>query len=419
MMDLRFNRVSKKYRIRRGAEPDNSQHPVISKLLSIRRRSQEFWALRDVSFEVKRGEALGIIGPNGAGKSTILKLLSNITTPTTGEITIGGRLSALIEVGSGFHPELTGRENIYLSGLILGMRRREIGLKLNSIIDFAGVSQFIDTPVKRYSSGMYVRLGFSIAAHLEADILLLDEVLAVGDAAFQAKCLGRVNDLKEEGKTIVFISHDLSSVEKVCDRAVLLERGEITASGSTQDVIKAYINGATKSIGPASSEKQSPEARLAEITSVSFYRGDQLDDSGLYTGYPVTVRVNYTAVEAVTDVVITLFFFSHGDRVHCQMTTENSGERVSLEPGSGAIEFHCDELGLPPGSYYIGVVIKRCGAQEGDDIDWKPCHTTISVNPGKSICGRFHMAHSWRFIEKENASDDRLETSLDEIASRV
>jgi homopolymeric O-antigen transport system ATP-binding protein len=419
MMDLRFDRVSKKYRIRQGAEPGAARYPVISRLLSVRRRSEDFWALRNVSFEVKRGEALGIIGANGAGKSTILKLLSNITTPTTGEIMIGGRLSSLIEVGSGFHPELTGRENIYLSGLILGMRRREISLKLNSIIDFAGVSQFIDTPVKRYSSGMYVRLGFSIAAHLEADILLLDEVLAVGDAAFQAKCIERVNDLKEGGKTIVFISHDLGSVEKICDRALLLERGEITASGSTQDVIKAYINGSTKLAAPVPSENQSPNARSAEITSVNFYNEEQVDGSGLYTGYPVTVCVNYTAVEPVKDVVFTLFFFSHGDRVHCQMTTENSGEQVSLEPGSGAIEFHCDELGLPPGSYYVGVVIKRCGAPEGDDIDWKPCHTTIRVDPGKSICGRFHMAHTWRFIEKQNADDDCLEASLNEIASRV
>ena len=218
MIDIRFDRVSKKYLIRREHERRDLPRSFKARFKSFRRRSEQFWALRDVSFEVKRSEALGIIGPNGAGKSTILKLLSNITAPTSGEVGIRGRLSALIEVGSGFHPELTGRENVFLSGSILGMRRREISEKLESIIDFAEVRQFIDTPVKRYSSGMYVRLGFSIAAHLHPDILLLDEVLAVGDAAFQAKCVKRISELKKSGTTIVFISHDLTSVELLCNQ---------------------------------------------------------------------------------------------------------------------------------------------------------------------------------------------------------
>ncbi|HEX8090483.1 MAG TPA: ABC transporter ATP-binding protein, partial [Blastocatellia bacterium] len=304
MTDLRFDRVSKKYRIRGGAYAGASRQAAIGKLLSARRRSEEFWALRDVSFEVKRGEALGIIGPNGAGKSTILKLLSSITTPTAGEITIAGSLSALIEVGSGFHPELTGRENIYLSGLILGMRRRQISRKLDSIVDFAGVGQFIDTPVKRYSSGMYVRLGFSIAAHLEADILLLDEVLAVGDAAFQAKCHKRIDDLKEEGRTIVFISHDLGSVEKVCDRALLLERGEITTGGSPQDVIKAYLNGSATSTRPRSTATRAREVQPAEITSVSFHEAERAEARGLQTGHPAIVRVAYTGAEPIANVTL-------------------------------------------------------------------------------------------------------------------
>src|ERR1044071_8549252 len=219
MIDPQLKKVSKKYRIRRDADGGAS---VVRKLLSLRRRKEDFWALKDVSFEVKRAEALGIIGHNGAGKSTILKLLSRITTPTNGEIMINGRLSALIEVGSGFHPELTGRENIYLNGSILGMRRREITRKLDSIVDFAGVRQFIDTPVKRYSSGMYVRLGFAIAAFLDPDILLLDEVLAVGDAAFQAQCLQRIGELKRMETTISFISHDLGAVERLCDRVLLM-----------------------------------------------------------------------------------------------------------------------------------------------------------------------------------------------------
>src|SRR6187397_2762101 len=208
MIDLKLQDISKKYRIRRETDA-GARSSVLAKLLSIRRRKEDFWALKQINFEVPRGEALGIIGHNGAGKSTILKLLSRITTPTTGEIMINGRLSALIEVGSGFHPELTGRENIYLNGSILGMLRREITKKLDRIVDFAELRQFIDTPVKRYSSGMYVRLGFSIAAHLDPDILLLDEVLAVGDASFQRKCIQRITELKKNGTTIVFISHDL------------------------------------------------------------------------------------------------------------------------------------------------------------------------------------------------------------------
>ena len=234
---INFEHVSKRYRVYR--ESENGNQPLLRRVLRAGTNS-DFWAVNDVSFTVARGEALGIIGHNGAGKSTILKLLYNITRPTRGEITIDGKLSALIEVASGFHPELTGRENVYLNGSLLGMRRAEITAKLPSIIEFAGVAPFIDTPVKRYSTGMYLRLGFAIAAHLEADILLLDEVLAVGDANFQAKCINRVTELKRAGKTIVFVSHNLSAVENLCDRALLLDHGRVITSGAPKAVIAEY-----------------------------------------------------------------------------------------------------------------------------------------------------------------------------------
>jgi lipopolysaccharide transport system ATP-binding protein len=240
MIDLKFDHVSKRYRIHHESEEESARNPLLRKARRLLGWRQDFWALRDVSFEVKRGEALGIIGSNGAGKSTILKLVSSITAPTNGEITICGRLAALIEVASGFHPELTGRENAYLNGALLGMQRREITKKLDSIVDFAGVSQFIDTPVKRYSSGMYLRLGFAIAAHLDPDILLLDEVLAVGDAAFQIKCMQRIRKLKQGGTTILFVSHNLSSVETLCDRVLLVDHGQIHSSGPPRDVIAEY-----------------------------------------------------------------------------------------------------------------------------------------------------------------------------------
>src|SRR2546426_6155115 len=235
MIDIKFDNVSKRYKLR--ANGDGARRWYRRGLMQ---RSSNMLALRNVSFQVREGEALGIVGHNGADKTTILKLLSSITAPTRGEITIRGRLAALVEVSSGFHPELTGMENIYLHGAMLGMRRSEIRRKLDSIVEFSGVGRYIEVPVKRYSSGMYVRLGFAIAAHLDPDILLLDEVLAVGDAAFQAKCLDRITELRKDGRTLVFISHDLAAVESLCDRVFLLRQGEVYKSGSARDVISEY-----------------------------------------------------------------------------------------------------------------------------------------------------------------------------------
>lgn len=202
---------------------------------------EEFWALKDVSFEVKQGDRVGIIGRNGAGKSTLLKILSRITEPTTGSIRIRGRVASLLEVGTGFHPELSGRENIFLNGAILGMSRQEIKSKFDEIVDFAEIDRFLDTPVKRYSSGMYVRLAFAVAAHLEPEILIVDEVLAVGDAAFQKKCLGKMEDVSaNDGRTVLFVSHNMNAITTLCTRAVMLESGEIAASGTAYDVINFY-----------------------------------------------------------------------------------------------------------------------------------------------------------------------------------
>lgn len=201
-----------------------------------------FWALKDISFDVEEGEVIGIIGRNGAGKSTLLKVLSKITQPTTGRIEINGRVASLLEVGTGFHPELTGRENIYLNGTLLGMSRKEVADKLEEIVEFSGVRKFIDTPVKHYSSGMYVRLAFSVAAHLEPEILIIDEVLAVGDAEFQAKCLGKMKDVAGEGRTVIFVSHDLAAVENLCHKVIFLEEGKIVATGGTKEMIDLYMS---------------------------------------------------------------------------------------------------------------------------------------------------------------------------------
>jgi lipopolysaccharide transport system ATP-binding protein len=203
--------------------------------------ASEFWALRDVSFDVQPGEVVGIIGRNGAGKSTLLKILSRITEPTSGEIRVRGRIASLLEVGTGFHPELSGRENIFLNGAILGMTKAEIRAKFDEIVDFAGVEQFIDTPVKRYSSGMYVRLAFAVAAHLEPEILIVDEVLAVGDAEFQKKCLGKMKDVAGHGRTILFVSHNMPTVVNLCGKCIFLENGQLVTSGFTKDVVQGYL----------------------------------------------------------------------------------------------------------------------------------------------------------------------------------
>jgi lipopolysaccharide transport system ATP-binding protein len=210
---------------------------------------EEFWALKDVSFEVKRGEVLGIIGRNGAGKSTLLKILSRITSPTLGRITLNGRVASLLEVGTGFHPELTGRENIFLNGAILGMRRNEIRRKFDEIVEFSGVEKFIDTPVKRYSSGMYVRLAFAVPAHLEPEILVLDEVLAVGDAEFQKKCLGKMKDVAGQGRTVIFVSHNMAAVQNLCSSALMLRGGTVALQGSVADVTNKYLSAGVESTG--------------------------------------------------------------------------------------------------------------------------------------------------------------------------
>lgn len=398
MIDLRFEGVSKVYRVRQQAAPDEGAHPLVRKWRALTARKQEFFALRDVSFGVGRGEAVGIIGHNGAGKSTILKLLSNITAPTSGEITITGRLSALIEVGSGFHPELTGRENVYLSGSILGMRRAEISSKLDQIVDFAGVRQFIDTPVKRYSSGMYVRLGFSIAAHLEPDILLLDEVLAVGDASFQQKCLERIDELKRAGTTIVFISHDLGAVERLCDRVLLMHKGELAAEGAAREVIRRYEETGARFRPSAPRHGQDAHTMTKEVELVGFAFRDAAgrETTAVRTGDAFTARVEYFARERVADAVVGVFLYAEDGELACQLTTEGDGPRVTIEEGAGAVEFSCAEMGLQPGRYYVDLAVE----QYPKVVDWQYHCASLLVEAGRSVRGRFYMPHGWRLVAR-------------------
>ena len=400
MIDLKFDEVSKRYRIRQTDDSD-IQNPVLRKLNAWRGRNTDFWAVRDVSFEVQRGEALGIIGHNGAGKSTILKLLSNITTPTSGEITINGRLAALIEVGSGFHPELSGRENIYLNGSILGMTRREITKKLDDIIEFAGVRDFIDTPVKRYSSGMYVRLGFSIAAHLDPDILLLDEVLAVGDAAFQAKCLQRIKELENRGTTIVFISHDLGAVERLCHRVLLMKRGQIVKSGPAAEIVAAYQSDATLSSESVEAHKKG-ETNEIEIQTLSFCDDNGVAQPVFKTGEPLRAQINFKAHEPVDDAVFWILLFNAEGEILCELTTEMSAEQIAIKPGTGTIEFRTNQLGLQPGIYFTSVHVKRRNARDVMNYQYKS--TMLRVESDKLLQGTFYLPHTWSVTQVEDVN---------------
>jgi ABC-type polysaccharide/polyol phosphate transport system ATPase subunit len=358
------------------------------------------WALRDVSFQVRRGEALGIVGHNGAGKTTILKILSSITTPTTGEITVRGRMAALVEVGSGFHPELTGRENIQLHGAMLGMRRSEIRRKLDSIVEFSGVGEYIDVPVKRYSSGMYVRLGFSIAAHLDPDILLLDEVLAVGDAAFQAKCLDRLSELRRSGRTVVFISHDLSAVYRLCDRAILMSHGRVVAEGPPRQVIDEYQQ---MTFGDDARPIEAVELDSpAQCTSVSFRAPDSAD--GIQTGHPMVARLGYRARQIVPAAVFRISLYWPSGYLCAQLTTDSSQGGFTLGPGDGTIEFSCPVLPVVPGLYRIDLSIES----NGQEIELRQRCATLNVGLGKFVAGDFYIENSWKLVEGNTPEEKHL-----------
>jgi ABC-type polysaccharide/polyol phosphate transport system ATPase subunit len=382
MIDLKLDGVSKKYRIREGG---NSPKRWYNRAFV--RRTAEVWALRDVSFEVKEGEALGIVGHNGAGKTTILKLLSSITAPTEGEITIRGKLAALIEVSSGFHPELTGRENVYLHGAMLGMKRSEITRKMESIVEFSGVQKYIDVPLKRYSSGMYVRLGFSVAAHLDPDIVLLDEVLAVGDVAFQAKCLDRIAELRKTGRTIIFVSHDLASVYRICDRALLLDRGAVLMDGAPRAVIDQYQKMTFADQGASLAAEADP-GKPAECVSISFHSPDS---DTIRTGYPMVARLGYRASARVESVTFRISFYWPSGYLCSQLTNESSGADLAVDAGSGVIEFHCPTLPVVPGLYRVDVGIET----NGQELDLRQRAATLVVEAGIPATGDFYIENAF------------------------
>lgn len=324
-----------------------------------RKRRELFWALRGISFDVVQGDVIGIIGGNGAGKSTLLKILSRITQPTEGDAWIYGRVGSLLEVGTGFHPELTGRENTYLNGAILGMNRGEIDRKFDEIVDFAEVARFIDTPVKHYSSGMYLRLAFAVAAHLEPEILIVDEVLAVGDASFQRKCLGKMGDVAQQGRTVIFVSHNMDAVQRLCSRCLLLERGRVTQEGSPDDVIAKYLSRDRGWGGPGSAISL-VDADRAGSGGVRFMAARYGGSDESVGGHPVTGGPFECSVEIESDSSrmvesLSLSIRTPGGTLLVNADVISLGRPVPLHRGPNTVRFHIDALHLNPGRYIVGL----------------------------------------------------------------
>jgi lipopolysaccharide transport system ATP-binding protein len=318
---------------------------------------RELWALRDVSFDVAEGEALGLIGPNGAGKSTLLKILSRITEPTEGKISLYGRVASLLEVGTGFHPELTGRENIYLNGAILGMKRSEITRDFDSIVEFAGIERFVDTPVKRYSSGMYVRLAFAVAAHLTPEILLVDEVLAVGDAEFQRRCLGRMSEVARSGRTVIFVSHNLSSIARLCPRTVLLDHGTVAAIGPSRDVIGRYLaRGGGDSSWDLREWPQREGTGRAKIVKLEVLdaTGSRLV-SAVRFGEDFRLRIHFESNEAIASPAAGMSLLTESEERVFLSSTLDARVEIDRLPPAGSIDCVVKAPNVLPGTYHFEI----------------------------------------------------------------
>ena len=361
---IRVEHLGKQYRLGVRQSPNTLRDAITegvrSPLKTLRQRAERagatVWALRDVGFEVKPGEVLGIIGRNGAGKSTLLKLLSRITEPTLGRIELYGRVGSLLEVGTGFHPELTGRENIYLNSAILGMSRREIKSKFDEIVAFAEIDEFIDTPVKRYSSGMYVRLAFAVAAHLEPEILVIDEVLAVGDIAFQNKCMGKMQDVSMAGRTVLFVSHNMPAVSRLCHKAILLESGKLVKEGATPDVVGAYVEGALASghTREWDETEQAPGTRELTLLSLSVTNEDGVPVSTVSVEEPLRVRLKYRVAVPDLKFRCALIFNTQGT---CAFVSTEPFEAVREKPGVYESVVNIPANLLAEGEYTLGVSI--------------------------------------------------------------
>ena len=370
---LAVENLSKKYRLG-DVHTDllSERLSNLFRLRSTRAERTDFWALRDISFQVQPGEVLGVIGRNGAGKSTLLKILSRLTSPTAGRAVVRGSLASLLEIGTGFHPELSGRENIYLNGTILGMRRREIDRKFDEIVAFSEVETFLDTPVKRYSSGMYVRLAFAVAAHLEPDVLLIDEVLAVGDREFQEKCLGRIQSIAgKEGRTVVFVSHNLDAVARICTSGLYLRSGQLAYRGTSSGAIEAYL-GSGKEAQRAASLAETTDRwgnGAARITSFELQEDDGTPVHALSSGGNYRIVMEYSAAResvGTQGVVASLSLADVRGTTVMLVSSAFSGDPLPLSADGGRIVCRVDDLNLAGGTYSLTLYL---GNRNGETYD--------------------------------------------------
>lgn len=364
------NRLSKRYRIGGSGARSEGRAAFIRNALQERRAREWFWALRDVTFEVAPGEVVGLVGRNGAGKSTLLRILARVTTPTSGTALLRGRVGSLLEVGTGFHPELTGRENVYLSGAILGMRREDIDRLFSTIVEFAEVGQFIDTPVKRYSSGMFVRLAFAVAAHLESDILLVDEVLAVGDARFQQQCLRRMEAAAHDrGRTVVLVSHNMSAIANTCDRALWLDEGIVRSDGAAGTVVDEYMHHVFVGGGVATFDRDG--SRTAQLRSVELWDEHGQAGSSFSSSRPPTLKLTYDINEPVSGCIIAVLVSTIGGvQVFWSADSDLAPERLETRRvGSFRASVQLPVEQLNAGVYTVSIVIGIPGTEWFDFVE--------------------------------------------------
>lgn len=379
--------------------------PLVTRDLSHGEPSSDFWALRDVSFDVQPGEVIGVIGRNGAGKSTLLKILSRVTEPTSGEARIRGRVASLLEVGTGFHPELTGRENIFLNGAILGMTKAEIRSKFDEIVAFSGIEKFIDTPVKRYSSGMYVRLAFAVAAHLEPEILIVDEVLAVGDAEFQKKCLGKMKDVAGHGRTVLFVSHNMAAVRSLCGRTIYMDGGRVRADGDTEVVLEEYLNSTLK-----------PDTKTSHLEFEANEKDFQLlsarlvDDEGKLKDVfecdePIRVEMKVRVKTSIPALYGYMAVLNTEGTIVLECDSVDSGSNVldGLSPGEHEVSLTIPPRSLAPSNYYVHLSFASSQADKFD-VESPGKYLAFSLNDHKTRRGNnrhgfFSLILQWKLRE--------------------
>jgi lipopolysaccharide transport system ATP-binding protein len=409
---IRFEDVSKQFTLHRE-RPRSFQELLLSWRRYQRHKPEKFWVLKDLSFDVAKNETLGVIGPNGAGKSTILKLIAGIIVPTEGKIKVSGRVSSLLELGAGFHPDMTGRDNIFLYGSLLGLSRAMMRQRFDNIVAFSELEEFIDLPVKTYSSGMYLRLAFAVAIHVDPEVLLIDEILAVGDEAFQAKCLERITDMQSQGVSILFISHDLGSVSQLCTRAIWLEGGRSRAEGPAEMVVRRYLDAVAKKQSQQLAERNR-EAVGREQTGASRWGSGEIEITQVrlldcmgqeryvfFTNEELNIQMHYSVATRVENPIFGLALH-RSDGLHITGPNTRFGDlEIPVVEGRGVIEYSIPQLPMLPGRYQISVAVHN--AADTRMFDYHDRLYTFSVNAGGTPeqYGLMHMGGRWRHVNSQ------------------